>query len=79
MRRAHKAKPAPAVTGNGLRKSDQPGRPIDPEINIARLKGQPGRLRDRFGHFYHDRVLDNWSPKACIAMRLHRVVEARDE
>ena len=74
-----KRKPAPAVAGDGF-PNDALGGGIDTaKNNIARLRAQPGRLRDRFGHFYHDRVLDNWSVAACIAMGLHRVVEARDE
>ena len=75
MRRSNVRKPAPAVAGNGLPNVDALGGGIDDLHTIARLRAQPGRLRDRFGHFYHDRVLDNWSAKACVAMGLHRVVE----
>ena len=66
----NRRKPAPAVAGNGLPKGDALGSGID---NITELKAQPGRLRDRFGHYYPDRVLDNWSLKACVAMGLRRV------
>ena len=68
-------KPATAETVNGLPNVDALGGGIDDLHTIAYLKAQPGRLRDRFGHFYPDRVLDNWSAKAIAAMRLHRVVE----
>jgi hypothetical protein len=68
-------KPAPAVAGSGLPNVDALGGGIGNSNNIAWLRAQPGRLRDRFGHYYHDRVPDNWSPAACIAMGLHRVVE----
>jgi hypothetical protein len=75
MAARNKRKPAPALAGNGLPKADRLGGAISDLRNIVRLRAQPGRLRDRFGHFYPDRVLTNWSPAACRAMGLHRVVE----
>ena len=75
MARQNKRKPAPALAVNGLPNFDVLGGGIDNTITIACLRAQPGRLRDRFGHYYHDRVLDNWSVQACIAMGLHKVVE----
>jgi hypothetical protein len=52
MKSTHKAKPAPAVAGNGHRKSDQLGGVINPGTNTSGLAAQPGRRVFQFQGYY---------------------------
>ena len=71
MPRQNKAKPAPALAENWLRKTDQVGRQIEPENSTGAAPAQP--LIDRFGHHHSAAVFENWSPAVLKALEVKYV------